>query len=117
MTTPAETAPTYSFGRRDRGGLLLGFRANQLVILGCGLVAVLLGLVTNGERGGVIGFVLLGVTALVALYPVQGRALIDWVRPVANYWHGRILGTAHYLGGPHALHRCGRLARMDLPGL
>src|SRR5262249_18043442 len=50
-------------------------------------------------------------------YPVQGRALVDWVRPVANYWLARLLRRALYLGGPHALHRCGRVARLDLPGL
>ena len=26
MSTTAKEAPTYTFGRRDRGGLLIGFR-------------------------------------------------------------------------------------------
>jgi hypothetical protein len=81
------------------------------------LAAVLLGLITKGERGGVIGFLILGATTLDALYPIQGRALVDWARPLCNYGGARLLKRGRYLGGPHALHRCGQVARIDLPGL
>lgn len=115
MTT--HDAPvSYTFGRRDRGGLLLGFTAPQLAVLGLGFLALLAGLVVGGQRGGGLGLALLTAAGFVALYPVQGRALIDWIRPIANHGYSRIRGDATYLGGPHALHRC-RDARIDLPGL
>jgi hypothetical protein len=114
---PREAAATYTFGRRDRGGLLLGFRLNQLLTMAAGLGTLLVGLVADGRRGGVLGLIVLIASALVALCPIQGRALVDWVRPLSNYWYGRLRGTARYLGGPNALHRCGDVARLDLPGL
>jgi hypothetical protein len=53
MTTSDQAAPpTYTFGRRDRGGLLLGFRAKQIALLGEGFLAVLTGLVLGGAQGG-----------------------------------------------------------------
>lgn len=107
---------TFTFGRRDRGGLLLGFKATQLVTLGCGFAAVLIGLLTAGSGGGIVGFAILAVAGFVALYPVQGRALIDWVRPLANHAHARLLGRSRYLGGANALHRRKDVV-LDLPGL
>lgn len=112
----AKESPTFVFGRRDRGGLLLGFKAAQLFTLAAGFAAVLIGLLAAGTTGGLVGFTLLGVAGFVALYPVQGRALIDWIRPLANYVHGRAVGRSRYLGGVNALHRC-REVRLDLPGL
>jgi hypothetical protein len=109
-------APTFVFGRRDRGGLLLGFKATQLLILAAGFAAVLLGVLTAGSSGGVLGFTVLGVAAFLALYPVQGRPMVDWARPLANYAHARVLGRSRYLGGANALHRC-KQVRLDLPGL
>jgi hypothetical protein len=117
MSATREPAPTYTFGRRDRGGLLLGLRLNQLLTLAAGLGVLLVGLVTDGRPGGVLGLVVLVAAATMALCPVQGRALVDWVRPLSNHWYGRLTGTARYLGGPNALHRCGDVARLDLPGL
>jgi hypothetical protein len=53
VTTHPHNAPaTYLFGRRDRGGLLLGFRAKQIALLGEGFLAVLTGLVLGGAQGG-----------------------------------------------------------------
>lgn len=109
-------SPTFTFGRRDRGGLLLGFKAVQLLTLAAGFAAVLVGLLTAGTSGGLAGFAVLAVTGFLALYPVQGRALVDWVRPLANYAHARLVGGSRYLGGVNALHRC-KDVRLDLPGL
>jgi hypothetical protein len=91
--TRSAPPPTYTFERRDRGGLLLGFKLTQLVVLGLGFAAVLVGLLANGARGGMIGFLTLVVTAGLALYPVQGRALVDWARPLANFGYARIART------------------------
>lgn len=117
MTSTQEAPTTYTFGRRDRGGLLIGFKANQLVVLGVGFAAVLTGFLTAGASGGITGGVVLAVTATVALFPVQGRALVDWARPVANHLHARLRGQAHFLGGPAALHRCSHASQLHLPGL
>jgi len=118
MTTSATDAPpTYTFGRRDRGGILLGFRAAQLVVLGAGFASILVGLLTAGMAGATIGLGILCAAGFLSLYPVQGRPLIDWVRPVLTYAHARVTGRRRYLGGRHALHRCRSVPRLDLPGL
>jgi hypothetical protein len=117
VTTTRDAPATHTFGRRDRGGLLLGFRAPQLVLLGVGFTALLLGVLAAGARGAGAGLAVLIVLAFLAIFPVQGRALVDWARPVANYAYGRVSGQARYLGGPFALRRCGHTARLDLPGL
>ncbi|MGY2876375.1 hypothetical protein ACVW00_003565 [Marmoricola sp. URHA0025 HA25] len=111
-------APTYTFGRRDRGGLLLGFKATQLTTLAAGFGAVLIGVLTAGTTGALTGFTILIGAGFLALFPVQGRALVDWARPIANHLHARTLGSSRsrYLGGVNALHRCKDL-RLDLPGL
>lgn len=116
MTTSSETPTTYTFGRRDRGGLLIGLRANQLICIGTGCAGLLLGLLQGGARGGAAGAGLLAMATAIALVPIQGRAIVDWVRPVANHLAARALGRAHYLGGAAALHRT-KQPRMDLPGL
>lgn len=114
-TTDAPT--TYTFGRRDRGGLLLGFRLSQLITLGLGVAALLIGLLSASSRGATIGACILGACAVLALTPIQGRVLVDWIRPVGNYAYARTCRRGRYLGGASALHRCGHVARFDLPGL
>ena len=116
MSAALKEPPTYTFGRRDRGGLLLGFKGTQLSVLAAGFAAVLVGLLTAGTPGGVLGFSTLAACAFLALYPIQGRAVVDWARPLANYTHGRLVGGSRYLGGANALRRCKDL-RLDLPGL
>ena len=115
MTTQAAT-PTYVFGRRDRGGMLLGFRASQLALLALGTVAVLIGFLTDAERGGLIGLALFGLAAFIAVFPIQGRPAVDWVRPLSNYAIQRVTGTGRYLGGPRALHRSRFVPALQLPG-
>lgn len=118
MTTGMHLEPaTYVFGRRDRGSLLLGFRAAQLFVLGVGVAAVLGGFIAAGGRGGLVGMLLLAGAAVIAVLPVQGRPLVDWARPVTNFAFQRITGRGRYLGGPRALHRCRDVPRLDLPSL
>jgi hypothetical protein len=117
MTTNTHESPTYVFGRRDRGGLLLGFRAPQLLLFGLGAGAVLLGFLSGGGQGGLIGLSVCGAAAAAAVFPIQGRPLVDWVRPVTNYFYQRATGQGRYLGGHRALHRARYVPRLDLPGL
>src|SRR5690242_18077863 len=98
---------------RDRGGMLLGLRAAQLALLGIGGIAVLLGLLAAGGQGGLVGGGIAVVMAFVALFPVQGRALVDWAGPLISYGHQRISGRGRYLGGPAALCRSRYLPRLD----
>ncbi|MBO0728255.1 MAG: hypothetical protein J2P57_03280 [Acidimicrobiaceae bacterium] len=112
-----EQAPTYLFGRLDRHDLLLGLRASQLVMVGIGAAAILVGFLAGGEGGGVLGFAVAAVTGFVAVFPVQGRCLVDWARPLANHALRRVTGRGVYLGGPIALHRSRFAPRLDLPGM
>ena len=117
MTSQSADPTTYIFGRRDRGGLLLGLRASQLALFGLGAVAVLVGFLDAGGRGGLIGLGICTTAAFVAMFPIQGRCLVDWVSPIANYAYQRVTGQGRYLGGPRALHRARYVPRLDLPGL
>ena len=116
MTTQTD-APTYLFGRRDRGGLLLGFRAPQLILFAVGASAVLLGFVDDGGRGGAIGAIVAALLATIATFPVQGRPLVDWARPLTNRSLSRARKAGRYIGGPKALRRCRYVPRLDLPGI
>lgn len=116
MRAALKDPPTYSFGRRDRGGLLIGLRAGQLLFLGLGFAAVLVGLLTAGTHGGMLGMAMLTAGAVVALLPVQGRPVVDWIGPLVNHANARFYGQRCYLGGPHALRRR-KHAGIDLPGL
>ncbi len=120
MTTQSTTEPTtqtYLFGRRDRGGLLLGFRAPQLVLFAIGALAVLLGFLSGTANGPLVGLTVAGVAAPLAVLPVQGRALIDWTHPLVNYAYQRATGQGRYLGGPRAMHRADQVPRLVLPGM
>jgi hypothetical protein len=104
MTTTTESEPTYLFGPRDRHALLLGMRLPQLILLAIGGTALLLGFISGVRYGAPIGLLVCVAAACVALLPVQGRPLVDWVRPITNFLHGRISGQSNYLGGPWAVH-------------
>jgi hypothetical protein len=108
---------TYAFGPRDRGALLLGMRLNQILVVAGGVAATLIGFVSPAEHGGAIGFAGLVAASFVAWFPVQGRPIVDWVRPVANYLYARVTDQATYLGGPWALHAPAKpQRRLELPG-
>jgi len=116
-TSPAPE-PTYLFGPRDRGTLLLGMRAPQLALVGVGGVGLLVGFLSHAAIGIPLGLAILLGTICLAFAPVQGRPLVDWVRPVANYLHGRVTGQGSYLGGPWAVHRPTQGPRdLVLPGI
>jgi hypothetical protein len=104
MTTVTDAEPAYIFGPRDRRALLLGLRLPQLLLLAAGVVALLLGLLSSVPYGGPLGVATCTGLAFVALFPVQGRPVIDWARPIVNFLHGRITDQGSYLGGPWALH-------------
>jgi hypothetical protein len=83
---------------------MLGMRLPQLVLVACGAAALLVSLLGGGRYGVPIGFAACGAAVGVAFWPLQGRPLVDWVRPVANFLYGRVSGQGSYLGGPWAMH-------------
>jgi hypothetical protein len=103
VATSTETEPTYLFGPRDRRALMLGMRLPQLMLIALGAASLLVGLLRGGRYGPPLG-VLACVFAACAFLPVQGRPLVEWVRPVANFVYGRVTGQGDYLGGPWAVH-------------
>lgn len=117
MTTSTETDPTYLFGPRDRRTLLLGMRAPQLVLLSVGAGALLIGFLSQSRYGVPLGVLTCVAALILAVAPVQGRPLVDWVRPVSNFLYGRVTGQGSYLGGPWALHSPSQGMRdLSLPG-
>ncbi|GAB3665519.1 hypothetical protein GCM10027596_31820 [Nocardioides korecus] len=116
MTQTTKEPPTYTFGRRDRGGILVGFRGAQVLLIGAGFAAVLLGLLLAGSQGGVLGFAVFTAASIVALTPVGGQTAVDWTRPLANHTHNRVTRGKAYRGGPYAMTRR-KEDRIDLPGV
>lgn len=92
MTDSAQTAvgqpAPVRFSRLSRRGVILGLTAAQLVTIGVGAIPVLAAL----YRGGGLEFALpvAALTATIAVVPVGGRHLIDWL-PVLVSWTWRTL--------------------------
>jgi hypothetical protein len=118
MTTTTETEPTYLFGPRDRQAILLGLRATQLALMSVGAVSLLLGFLSQSRYGVPLGLMACLTLGCAALLPVQGRPLVDWIRPGGNFLYGRFTGQGTYLGGPWAVHAPSEGSReLALPGI
>src|SRR4051794_3230403 len=118
MTTASDVEPTYLFGPRDRRVLLLGLRAPQLALITMAALSLLLGLISQSSYGGWVGVLVALATVSAAFVPVQGRPLVDWLRPLANFIYGRVTGQGSYLGGPWAVHAPTQSNRdLALPGI
>src|SRR4051794_9159020 len=97
---------------------MLGMRLPQLLVVALGAAVLLVGLLRGGRYGPPLGVLACGCAACVAFLPVQGRPLVEWVRPVANFAYGRVTGQGHYLGGPWAVHTPTQGPRdLRLPGI
>src|SRR4051794_27912687 len=118
MTTASDVEPTYLFGPRDRRVLLMGLRAPQLALTTVAALSLLLGLISQSPYGGWLGVLVALAALLTAFVPVQGRPLVDWLRPLANFLYGRVTGQGSYLGGPWAMHAPTQSNRdLALPGI
>lgn len=76
------------FSRLTRRGLLLGLTLPQLVVLGFALATVVISLYVAGASGVAWMAPVWATSALVALVPVGGRRLIEWV-PIIGRWAWR----------------------------
>lgn len=90
----------FSFGPRDRRGLLAGLRTSQLVLL-CGgaLGAVVITRAGRASLPGAVGVLLCAL--MLGWLPVGGRSLDEWAPVIVGYLIGR---------RPPRRTRCGRTA-------
>lgn len=105
----AET--TYTFGRRDTSGVLLGLGWAQLVCVTVAVAALTAGVLAGQTAGAAIGALVAAPALVAAFVPVAGRAAVEWYRPVGTALWQRATGEDRYLGGPSA-----STDRLALPG-
>lgn len=93
-----EGARRYRFGSLERRGLLAGFRAGQVAVVGAGLVVavVLAQLGTSGVLGGVVALI---VAVLVVAVPVGDRPLEAWAGVAGAFALRRLLGLHRHVNG------------------
>jgi len=91
------TEAGYSFGGRERRGLVAGVRAGQLVILGvAGVAALVLVRVLPSTAGLAAAVVCLSAGAAAAFVPVAGRTADEWLPALAGWWLRGSSGQAHW---------------------
>ena len=84
----ADSTPVVSFPRLASRGVLLGLSRTQVVLVAVALVVFVFAEFTRGTAGVIAALPLwLGPIAL-ALVPLRGRPLVEWV-PVAGTWLAR----------------------------
>ncbi len=89
----------YRFGPRERGGVLAGWRAGQIVTVAVGLVFGVLALRWEPNAAGVAAAVgILVLYGALATVPVAGRTGDEWL-PVAVCWGARRAGARSGRGG------------------
>jgi hypothetical protein len=72
----------YRFGRAERRGTVVGWRPGQAAAVAVGMVGLVVGVSAAGAIGPVAGVVTLALGVTVAVLPVHGRGLDEWL-PVA----------------------------------
>ncbi len=90
----------YRFGPRERGGVLAGWRAGQIVTVAVGLVFAVVALRWEPNAAGVaVAIGLLVLYGALATVPVSGRTGDEWL-PVAVCWGVRRAGRdrARHMG-------------------
>ena len=93
---PTET-PRYRFGPLERRGIIGALRKTQALLLGVGLVGgvIALRVAPNGPNVLFAGGAL-GLAALIAFVPIQGRSLEEWAPVVARHLFRRARGRDRY---------------------
>jgi hypothetical protein len=79
------------FSRLAKRGILLGLSLPQLIVLGTALLTVVVSLYTAGAKGLAFASPVWGTLALLAVVPVGGRKVIEWL-PIVTRWATRTLG-------------------------
>jgi hypothetical protein len=82
----------YRFGPRERGGVLAGWRAGQILTVALGLLVGVVVLRSQPDASGVgAAFLILVVCAALATWPLSGRTGEQWI-PVVVRWSARRVG-------------------------
>jgi hypothetical protein len=83
--------PTVRFGRLEQRGLLLGLSAAQVALVGTAVLLVAMTGYAAGAPGVLVSLPLWASLLMLALVPVQGRPMVEWL-PVAGWWLARRTG-------------------------
>jgi len=84
MTTEFELPPV-KFSRLSKRGLLLGLTVTQLACLGVSAVAIIAALYAGGSTAFIASTPIWLTGTVLALVPVGGRKLVDWL-PITGIW-------------------------------
>jgi hypothetical protein len=82
--------PRYALGRRERRGAILGWRPGQALAVALGAIVLVVG-VQAGGTGVAVGIVSACCGAVVAVVPVRGRGVDEWI-PVLVAFVSRVRG-------------------------
>lgn len=88
-----------SFSPPDRGGVLLGLRWSQLILVIAAMVA-LLGLFSSTPVEAVGWGLILLAAVCMAFIPVEDRLLVDWAPVLIAYGWQKFTKQTLYVGGP-----------------
>ena len=85
---PEQQLSPVQFSRLAHRGILLGLSISQLIVLGIGVVTVVATIYTGGGMGLVWTSPIWLSCLLLAVVPVGGRKLVDWL-PIVSRWMWR----------------------------
>jgi hypothetical protein len=92
----------HRFGPRERGGIVFGLRAGQLLILAGALLLMTTTVRSTASLPGALaGLVILVGGALLAFLPVRRRQLDQWLPILAQYLGRRWYGQTRWLSRAH----------------
>ena len=94
--TVAPESGTVRFGRRPTRGLLLGFSAPRVLVLGLAAAVAVAGLVAANGTGFVLSAVLWGPLVASAFVRVGGRPVIEWAPTAAQFGGRRTTGQTEF---------------------
>lgn len=109
---PADAARAFHLGRAERRGAVLGWRPGQALAAAVGATALVAGLGAGGSAAAVLGVLAATVAVAIALVPLRGRGLDEWL-PVAATHLARVRGGALCAGA--TVHHDDGLAHLRWP--
>ncbi len=92
----APESGTVRFGRRPTRGLLLGFSAPRVLVLGLAAAVAVAGLVAANGTGFVLSAVLWGPLVASAFVRVGGRPVVEWAPTAAQFGGRRTTGQTEF---------------------
>ncbi len=96
IVTVGPESGSVRFGRRPARGVLLGFSAPRVLVLGVAAAIAVAGLVAANAAGFVVSAVLWGPLVASAFVRVGGRPAVEWAPTAAQFWGRRSSGQTEY---------------------